>query len=246
MFTVESLRRTDGTLHPVQKAMVDCHGSQCGFCTPGFVMSLFALLRSEARPSSQDIDDALAGNLCRCTGYRPIIEAARRMYRGGREDQFSAAETRLARQLRSLRRKETFVFEAAGRRFLAPRTVDRLARLVRRYPKAHLLAGGTDVGLWITKEHRDLDTLIYTGEVKELGKLRLGRRRIEVGAAVSLRAAMEVLASHFPPLGELLRRFASVQIRNSGTIGGNVANGSPIGAASAAISRSSTSRGISR
>ena len=229
LITVEDLQGPDGALHPVQAALVECHGSQCGFCTPGIVMSLFALLRSEAQPSPQAIDDALAGNLCRCTGYRPIVEAARRMYEGGRDDHFSAAEAQVARLLRSLRRRDTFAFAARGRRYLAPRTGDALARLLRRHPEARLLAGGTDVGLWVTKEHRDLDILIYTGEVKELRKLRQGRARIEIGAAVPYREAMAVLGARFPPFGELLRRFACVQIRNLGTLGSNIATASPIG-----------------
>ena len=229
LITVEDLQGPDGALHPVQAALVECHGSQCGFCTPGIVMSLFALLRADAQPSPQAIDDALAGNLCRCTGYRPIVEAARRMYEGGRDDRFSAAEAQVARLLRSLRRRDTFAFAARGRRYLAPRTGDALARLLRRHPQARLLAGGTDIGLWVTKEHRDLDILIYTGEVKELKQLRQGRARIEIGAAVPYREAMGVLAARFPPFGELLRRFACVQIRNLGTLGGNIANASPIG-----------------
>ena len=229
LITVEDLAAADGTPHPAQRAMSELHGSQCGFCTPGFVMSLFALHGSEPKPSRQRINDVLAGNLCRCTGYRPIVDAAQRMYdyRGG--DRFAAREKETLKRLKALRRRTTLALEAKGRRYFAPTTVGEMARLCTAHPDACILAGGTDVGLWVTKEHRDLDTLIYTGNVGELAKLRVADGHIDIGAAVTVTDAMDVIARHYPRFGEILRRFASVQIRNSGTIGGNVANGSPIG-----------------
>jgi xanthine dehydrogenase small subunit len=160
LFTVESLRQ-DGQLHPVQQALVDCHGSQCGFCTPGFVMSLYALYESGPVPSRRRIDDALGGNLCRCTGYRPIADAARRAYELGRSAG-AAARDRLASQLRTIARQDTLALEHGGHRFFAPRTGDALAELCERYPAANLLAGGTDVGLWVTKGHRELEVLLPT------------------------------------------------------------------------------------
>ena len=249
LFTVESLRAPDGSLHPVQKAMVECHGSQCGFCTPGFVMSLFALYRSEADPTRERINDVLAGNLCRCTGYRPILDAAEAMYGDGdgsgggwthrpfsvaEEAEPSAGESELIEQLRSIQRTETLVLtgpdlEGGQRRFFAPRDLRALADLVERHPDAHLLAGGTDVGLWVTKFHRDLDTLIYTGNVAELHRLEVTDTHLEVGAAVTVTDAYELIGEHYPDMGEMYRRFASPPIRNAATIGGNVANGSPIG-----------------
>ena len=229
LITVEGLKAADGGLHPAQQAMVDCHGSQCGFCTPGFVMSLFALYKTEASPSRQRINDVLAGNLCRCTGYRPIAEAGEKMYAKGAEDKFSAAEAATVKRLKAIRRKGTLALEAAGRRYFAPRGLDELARLVKAHPKACILAGGTDVGLWVTKLHQDLATLIYTGEVAELGQLKLGKSHMEIGAAVTYSDAEDAIAKAYPGFGELIRRLGSVQIRNSGTIGGNVANGSPIG-----------------
>ena len=229
LITVEGLKAADGSLHPAQQALVDCHGSQCGFCTPGFVMSLFALYKSEAKPSRQRINDVLAGNLCRCTGYRPIAEAGEKMYAKGAKDKFSAAEAATVKRLKSLRRKGTLALEAASRRYFAPRTLSELARLCKAHPKACILAGGTDVGLWVTKLHQDLETLIYTGDVAELGKLKLGKSHMEIGAAVTYSDAEAAIAKAYPGFGELIRRLGSVQIRNSGTIGGNVANGSPIG-----------------
>lgn len=239
LITVESLAPAGSKLHPVQRAMVEKHGSQCGFCTPGFVMSLFALYKTNASPSRQEVDDALAGNLCRCTGYRPIIAAAQAMYEPCGDEQrsdwlkqpFGASQKprdRIAK-LRSLARTEALDVEHAGRHFFAPLDVDSFAATYSRNPDATILAGGTDVGLWVTKQHRELETVIYTGRVAELGELSVSSTHIEVGAAVTLSDAMPVIVDHYPGLDELFRRFASPPIRNAGTLGGNIANGSPIG-----------------
>jgi len=228
LVTVESLRGADGALHPVQRAMVECHASQCGFCTPGFVMSLYALYESEALPERRRIEDVLAGNLCRCTGYRPIVAAAQRAYAyGERRDASAAAAT--AALLRSIARHDTLALEHKGRRFFAPRGIDALAELVERFPEAHLLAGGTDVGLWVTKQHRALEALIHVGGVEGLDRVALGDTHIEIGAAATLADAEAMLAAQYPDFGELIRRFGSVQVRNAGTVGGNIANASPIG-----------------
>jgi xanthine dehydrogenase small subunit len=229
LITVEHLRTPDGSLHPVQRALVDCHGSQCGFCTPGFVMSLFALYHEDRAPSRQRILDVLAGNLCRCTGYRPIVEAARRMHEKGDGDQFSAREAETIARLKALDGSDRLAFARSGRRYFAPRRIEDLAALCEQFPDACLLAGGTDVGLWVTKQHRDLDTLIYVGAVEELKRLEATDAYLEIGAAVTYTDAMGALGARWPDFGELIRRLGSVQIRNSGTIGGNVANGSPIG-----------------
>ncbi|MGH6898972.1 MAG: xanthine dehydrogenase small subunit [Geminicoccaceae bacterium] len=229
LITVEHLRRADGSLHPVQQAMVECHGSQCGFCTPGFVMSLFALYHTERAPDRQRILDVLAGNLCRCTGYRPIVDAARRMYELGEGDQFSEREAETIARLKAFGGGERLAFAHAGRRYFAPRRIEDLAALCAQFPDACLLAGGTDVALWVTKQHRDLDALIYVGAVAELRRLKISDTHLEIGAAVTYTDAMAALGARWSDFGELIRRLGSVQIRNSGTIGGNVANGSPIG-----------------
>ncbi|MDA0705108.1 MAG: xanthine dehydrogenase small subunit [Proteobacteria bacterium] len=225
LITVESLKQKNAGLHPVQRAMVDCHGSQCGFCTPGFVMSLFALYQNNAAPSRVEIDDALAGNLCRCTGYRPIIAAANTMYELPRAGTEPLHEALLAK----LEADDALHIEYGTRKFFAPTSGKELAALLTEHPKATLLAGGTDVGLWVTKQHRVLDTVIYTGRVAELRRLSANRTHIEIGAAVTLADAMDVIVEHYPALDELFRRFASPPIRNAGTLGGNIANGSPIG-----------------
>ena len=229
LFSVEDLQQPDGALHPVQQAMVECHGSQCGFCTPGFVMSLWGmyLKKDGATPTRCEIDDGLSGNLCRCTGYRPIIDAARRMSELPKVTFDRAA---LAQQLQDLQRDSLHTYAARGQQFHAPRTVDELAQLRADKPQATLLAGSTDVGLWVTKQMRELGEIIYLGNVAALKTIALQDGMLEIGAGASLNDAYAALCEHYPEeLSELWQRFASLPIRNAGTLGGNVANGSPIG-----------------
>ena len=229
--TVESLRTPQGELHPVQQAMVDCHGSQCGFCTPGFVMSLFGLYLNQPAASRDEVVDALAGNLCRCTGYRPIIDAGCRMNEYPAPAQWSrddAQSTARRQRLQSIQRKDSLaVSTPAG--FLAPQTLDELAAAYVAAPASLLLAGSTDIGLWVTKQLRDLPSIIYLGEVAELKTLREVGGMLEIGAAVRLTEAYAAIVNHYPMLDELANRFASPPIRNAGTLVGNLANGSPIG-----------------
>jgi len=229
LITVEHLRRPNGELHPIQRAMVECHASQCGFCTPGFVMALFELYQSDTAPTRSTINDALAGNLCRCTGYRPIVEAAQAACVGREPDQFSERETNMVRLLQSLRHDDTLEIAYGERRFYAPRTMAELVTLRQRHPNAHLLAGGTDLGLLVTKQHRDLDTVIYIGEVRELAAVTVDAGVIDVGAAATHATIIGTMARYYPDFAEILRRFGSPQIRNTATMVGNVANASPIG-----------------
>jgi xanthine dehydrogenase small subunit len=225
--TVEDLRAGDGALHPVQQALVDLHGSQCGFCTPGFVMQLYAGWLEGALTDRQRVKDWLAGNLCRCTGYGPIIEAGLEAGETQRPD--AEADRRTAERLSRLDDGEMLRAEHGGRQVFVPRQADELADVYLKHPDAVLLAGATDVGLWVTKQHRRLETLIDVTRVPELSALDEAPEGLTIGAAVSHRDATAVLARLHPDLGELMRRFASIQIRNAGTIGGNIANGSPIG-----------------
>jgi xanthine dehydrogenase small subunit len=229
LFTVEDLQLPDGRLHPVQQALVECHGSQCGFCTPGFAMSLWGMyLKAEGQPPSRcQVDDALSGNLCRCTGYRPIIDAAARMVELPRAEFDRNA---VADALRALERDAGATYTFENRSFHAPRTLDELVALRAAHPQALILAGSTDVGLWVTKQMRELNDIIYLGHVSELKSVSESDGMLEIGAGVTLQDAYAAVCRHYPAeLKELWQRFASLPIRNAGTLGGNVANGSPIG-----------------
>jgi len=229
LLTVESLCRPGEPLHPVQAAMVDCHASQCGFCTPGFVMSLTALYESEPAPSRQRLDEVLAGNLCRCTGYRPIVEAAGQAWASAAGSRLEAQQAALRAQLEGIARQDGLELCFEGRRFLVPRTLAEAARLAAAHPTAHLLAGATDAGLWVTKQRRTLETVIWLAAVPELTRVEVTPTHVEVGAAASYTDALGPLEAEHPDLGALLRRIGSTQIRNVGTLGGNLANASPIG-----------------
>lgn len=229
LITVEHLGDSRN-LHPVQDAMVECHGSQCGFCTPGFVMSLFALYKNRDLPkprrsSRHTVDEYLGGNLCRCTGYKPIISAAGQSMKHSPRDQFSKNEKSIVNALtRIIRRRHS-----PSDSFYKPKTCAQVCELLKDNPSARLLAGGTDLALEVTQQLKSLNQIIYLGNVGELSKVSVTKRYFEFGACVSLNQMKEIVKNDYPDLGQLLLRFGSRQIRNTGTIGGNVANASPIG-----------------
>jgi xanthine dehydrogenase small subunit len=228
VLTVEDLAEGQ-TLHPVQQAMVDWHGSQCGFCTPGIVMSLFALYHSGAPATRAAVCDQLAGNLCRCTGYKPIIDAALATCDGAPADRFARASSERLQALRTLDDgADVFVGDEASF-FAAPASEASLADLYQRHPDAVLVGGATDVGLWVTKQLRDLKKIIWLGRVAGLDRIERSDEGLTIYATTSLERAMPALAGLHPDIGEMMRRFGSAQVRISGTLGGNVANGSPIG-----------------
>jgi len=224
-----------GRLHPIQEAMVVHHGSQCGFCTPGIVMSLFAMGKEGGAATRPRIEDQLAGNLCRCTGYRPIVDAALASH--GAPDRFDAMEPARIARLEALEDKEGACVapspswrSSEGETFFAiPRTLAEALALYAAHPDATILAGATDVGLWITKQFRPVAKFIWLGRIAELARIDDADNRLTIGAGVSHEAAMPYLAAISPDLGELGRRFGSKQVRAQGTVGGNIANGSPIG-----------------
>jgi xanthine dehydrogenase small subunit len=205
--TVEGVSGPDGALHPVQQAMITHHGSQCGFCTPGFIMSMTAAHLNGAT----DYDDQLAGNLCRCTGYAPIIRAAE-----------AAAGQPVPQWVRDQ------VVRTPSTRFL-PDSADALATLYAAHPDATLVAGATDVGLWVTKQLRDLDPVIFLNRCDDLKTIEIGEDEVRIGAMVDMNAMGAAMADLHPSYAEMIRRYASVQVRNAATVGGNIANGSPIG-----------------
>ena len=227
LITVEELGRP-GELHPVQQAMVDAHGSQCGFCTPGFVMSLFALFHSDAAADRQLILEALGGNLCRCTGYRPIIDAALAVLDGPRDDAYSARRNEIIAELESLQGSSTHS-EPREQAYHLPRTVDELTALLGSVPDLRLVAGGTDLMLEVTQGLGTLPAVADLRQIPLLQELRVDGEGFSIGAAVTHRRAQPALLEDYPELAELIERFGALQIRSRGTVAGNVENASPIG-----------------
>ena len=229
VFTAEDIAGEGGRLHPAQRAMLECHGSQCGFCTPGFVMSLFALHRQRdgAAVSRDEALHALSGNLCRCTGYRPILDAAQTMHHW---PDVPLDESVLLQQLKLLAQDgRATAADAASNFYATPTTLAELLRLRAAHPQALIAAGTTDVGLWVTKQHRRFGQIIDVTRVTELRRIERGAHSLSIGAAASLTEAFDALAESRPQLKPFFDRFAGLPVRESGTLGGNVANGSPIG-----------------
>jgi xanthine dehydrogenase small subunit len=226
VWATEDIVGDQGALHPAQEAMVQCHGSQCGFCTPGFVMSLFGLYQNrQGQPiTREDAQSALSGNLCRCTGYRPILDAAQAMQSLPRaivdEAQVLSKLELLAQQTRGLEANSTYISPSNLRDLLTARAT---------HPDAQLVAGCTDVGLWVTKMHKDFGKVLDVTQVRELRQVEQYPHHIAIGAAVTLTDAFAALVADRPQLASFAHRFAGLPVRNSGTLGGNVANGSPIG-----------------
>jgi len=216
MLTVEGLAGPDGTLHPVQQALIDADATQCGFCTPGFAMAMFAFQQG-GEPAEDDIvHEALAGNLCRCTGYRPIVEACRRVAGGAA---IPAGEPMAPGT----------AFGDENRRFFAPHSLDDLTATLAAHPDAWLLGGGTDLGIAVTKRRARPDVVISTARVPDLKRIAVTGEMVELGGAVTYTEALPFLDAAFPSFGQLVRRIGSRQIRNLGTLAGNLANASPIG-----------------
>jgi xanthine dehydrogenase small subunit len=226
LLTVEDLAQGD-KLHPVQQAMADCHASQCGFCTPGFVMSGFALHKASNHSQRHDIEKHLAGNLCRCTGYRPIIEAMQKSA-GSQQDQFSRDEPQTVARLKSLQQAQMGELHQSNR-CLLPKSVAQLAKLYQQNPDAHLLAGGTDLALTITQQYQTLPLIISLNQVEELKAISVSENQIRLGAMATLQRCEHVLQPLTQVFSRVLERFASPQIRNHATLAGNLANASPIG-----------------
>lgn len=229
LITVEHLKQGN-TLHPVQQAMVNEHGSQCGFCTPGFVMSMFALYQQQQQAPAlinrHSVDYALSGNLCRCTGYRPIIDATLAACATPQSDQFARQRSATIDALNALRDDDDIL---ASSGLLLPVSREQLAQCIAAHPDAPLVAGSTDLSLEITQQHRRFDTLISLSQIPALKQISIDSQRLRIGAACALSDIEKPLLTHFPQLQELFERFASLPVRNQATLGGNIANASPIG-----------------
>jgi len=229
--TIEHLKGADGRLHPVQQAMVDFHGSQCGFCTPGFVMSLYALWMRSPEPGDAEIEKALQGNLCRCTGYEAIVRAARAISTYGKaaKDPLAVERKAIVARLQALKDGARVEIGHDGKRLVVPADADDFARVLAAEPQATVVAGSTDVGLWVTKFMRDISPVVFIGGIDELKSIGEDAGSITIGAGVTYTEAFVALSKRIPALGPLFDRIGGEQVRNMGTIGGNIANGSPIG-----------------
>lgn len=225
LITVEHLKQ-NGQLHAVQQALVDNHGSQCGFCTPGFVMSAFALHKHNPQPNREQVMEALAGNLCRCTGYRSIIDAAMESSVKA-VDSFDESADETVKQLKRISVQSEL--SNGVNRYFAPSRIKELADYLVAHPDATLVAGGTDLALSVTQQLNTIEHLVYLGNVSELKHVRKLANGIKIGAAATYSEFTPMLKEHYPELGEMIERIGSTQIRNSGTLGGNIGNASPIG-----------------
>jgi xanthine dehydrogenase small subunit len=238
--TIESLKKPDGSLHPIQQAMVDCHGSQCGFCTPGIVMSLVNLVQLKPQPARNDITDALSGNLCRCTGYRPIIDATHQACAPGTGLRLDdSADVPLLKEIRRATTPtlslegdiivQPVVRTRKGNEFVSPATLAEVADYLLKHPSATLLAGSTEIGLQVNKQFTRPEHIVYLGNVTELKQIQDQGKHWRIGAAVPLSQVETLVATAYPDFAEVLRRFGSPPIRSTATLAGNIANGSPIG-----------------
>lgn len=229
--TIEHLQGEDGGLHPVQQAMVDFHGSQCGFCTPGIVMSLYALWMQTLQPTYKQVESALQGNLCRCTGYVPILNAAMSFgdYSGPEADRLLQEQQSITSRLLALTDGQRVETGPADNRAILPANLDDLATCLLEHDTYTIVAGSTDVGLWVTKFLRSISPAIFISHLDELQDIQDMDDTIILGGGVSYTDSHDVLANAFPHLRSYWSRIAGWQVRNQGTVGGNIANGSPIG-----------------
>jgi len=228
LILVEDLIDENNKLHPVQEAMVKFHGSQCGFCTPGFVMSLFSMYKNYKSINKEVVDEVLSGNLCRCTGYRPIIDAAKSLNNKKDQDQFKKRQNKTISLLRKIKSVDVEI-NNKGKRYFAPKTIYNLKKILKKYPNAKILSGGTDLSLEVTKFRKELKTIISLNSVEKLNFIKKKNNSIEIGATTSLVDFQNFIKKYFVDFYDVLKRYGSLQIRNVGTIAGNIATASPIG-----------------
>ncbi len=227
LILIENLS-SDNKLHPIQEAMVKFHGSQCGFCTPGFIMSMFAMYKNFSKFDDETIDETLSGNLCRCTGYRPIIDAAKSLNRKSDDDHFKKNEKKIINLLKKIKDKEIEI-SYKDKKYFAPKTLSSLKKILKKNLNTKFLSGGTDLSLEVTKQRGDIKNIISLSSIKELKFIKKTKNFIEIGSGVSLYEFQKVIKSYYPDFYNILKRYGSVQIRNLGTLAGNIVTASPIG-----------------
>jgi len=228
LILVEDLATDSDSLHPVQQAMVNWHGSQCGFCTPGFVMSLFSMFKNYSKFNDNIIKDSISGNLCRCTGYKPIIKAAKSLNNKNKIDQFTRNKKKTIKLLKKINNGSIVIYNK-NKRYFAPKYVQELKKILKKNINSHLLSGGTDLSLLVTKERKDIDSIIYMNSIDELNYIKNTNKYIEVGATTPLIKFENYIGKYYPDFNSILKRYGSVQIRNVATMAGNIATASPIG-----------------
>ena len=226
LITVEHL--SNSKLHPVQQSMVDNHGSQCGFCTPGFVMSMFGMYKDKVKPSNQNIDEYLAGNLCRCTGYNSIKKAAKKMYSYGRKDKFSKNENKIIKLLKKIKHNDILISKN-NNKFYIPLNLKNLIQYTQNNKQYKFVTGGTDIALEVTKKNNTINSLIYLGNNKDLNYIKIKKNYINIGSATPINKIIPILKKYYPSFAEMFDRYGSTQIRNVASIGGNLGSASPIG-----------------
>ena len=214
--------------HAVQEAMVKFHGSQCGFCTPGFTMSLFSMQKNYKQINNEVIEEALSGNLCRCTGYRPIIDAAKSLNNKNNKDHFYKNLNKTIKLLKKIKDVDIEI-NHQGRKFFSPKTIQNLKKILKKYPNAKILSGGTDLSLEVTKFRKDIKTIVSLNSINKLNFVKKNKNSIEIGATTSLFEFQNLIKKYFIDFYDVLKRYGSLQIRNVGTIAGNIATASPIG-----------------
>ncbi|MDC0152920.1 xanthine dehydrogenase small subunit [Candidatus Pelagibacter sp.] len=228
LILIEDLVSKNGALHSVQEAMINYHGSQCGFCTPGFVMSLFAMYKNFSSYNKENIQDSISGNLCRCTGYRPIVDAAKSLNNVNRLDQFDKNKKKIISLLKKIN-SENLIIQNRNKKYFSPKNINELKKTIKDNPNSIFLSGGTDLSLNVTKGRKDINNIISLNLIKELKFIKERNGNIEVGAAISLTEFELFIKKYYSDFNAILKRYGSVQIRNVGTIAGNIATASPIG-----------------
>ena len=226
LITVEHL--SNSKLHPVQQSMVDNHASQCGFCTPGFVMSMFGMYKDKVKPSNQNIDEYLAGNLCRCTGYNSIKKAAKKMYSYGRKDKFSKNENKIIKLLKKIKHNDVLISKNDNK-FYIPINLKNLIQYTQNNKQYKFVTGGTDIALEVTKKNKNINSLIYLGNNKDLNYIKIKENYINIGSATPINKIIPILKKYYPSFADMFDRYGSTQIRNVASIGGNLGSASPIG-----------------
>jgi len=228
LILVEDLTEDNGSLHAVQDAMIKHHGSQCGFCTPGFVMSLFAMYKNFNSYNNEKIQDSISGNLCRCTGYRPIIDAAKSLNSSNKIDKFYKNRKKTINFLKKIN-LENVALTNGSKKYFSPKNIKELKKIINHNPNATFLSGGTDLSLYVTKERKEINNIISLNSIKELKFIKEKNNNIQVGAGITLIKFEQYIKKYYPDFNSILKRYGSVQIRNVGTIAGNIATASPIG-----------------